>query len=292
MATIVLKARAKVNLALDVTGIRADGYHEMKMINHSVDLEDQLIFEPCDDEVLLTSNGRSIPLDERNLVMKVVRKIQSQFNITKGIKIHLEKKIPAQAGLAGGSSDAAATLKGLNQLWGLNLSTAELIEIGVTIGADIPYCLVGGTALVEGIGEKITPLQELDKMFVLVVKPDIDIATPWAFKKLDELTITKHPDITALIEVLNNADYERLHDVIGNVFENVAFACYPEIAALKKALLSQGALAAVMTGSGSTVVGYYRNYKLAKRSWERCSDKYKLCFLTQTCEKEGVDDVE
>lgn len=292
MDTIVLKARAKVNLALDVTGIRADGYHEMRMINHSIDLEDQLTFEPHDDRVLLTSNVQSIPLDERNLVMKVVRKIQSQFNINKGVKIHLDKKIPAQAGLAGGSSDAAATLKGLNRIWKLNLSMAELVEMGGSIGADIPYCLVGGTALVEGIGEKITPLKELNKMTVLVVKPEIDIATPWAFKKLDELTITKHPDIMALIKLLNADDYERLQDVIGNVFENVVFERYPEIAKIKKVMRRQGALASVMTGSGSTVVGYYRDYELAKQSWERFNDKYELCFLTQTCEKEGDDDVE
>ena len=158
MNKLILKARAKVNLSLDVTGIRKDGYHEMKMINHSIDLHDVLSFEACDAGIWLTSNQDSIPLDERNLVIKAAQKLLHQFDVEQGVKIHLEKRIPAQAGLAGGSSDAAATLKALNVLWQLGLSQSQLLTIGSTIGADVPYCLVGGTALVEGIGEKITPI--------------------------------------------------------------------------------------------------------------------------------------
>lgn len=291
MDMISLKAKAKVNLSLDVTGIRADGYHEMRMINHSIDLEDVLTFEAYDEGIILTSNDHSIPLDERNLVMKVALKLQQQFNIKQGVKIHLEKRIPAQAGLAGGSSDAAAALKGLNVIWNLNLSMPDLLAIGVTIGADVPYCLVGGTALVEGIGEKIIPLKDLKSMPVLVVKPEINIATPWAFKKLDELTIEKHPDIKTIIEILEANDYDRLKDTIGNVFEAVAFTTYPEIAEIKKAMLAQGAMASIMTGSGSTVIGYYPNQELAQKSWQRFKETYAMCFITKTIDNGGENNV-
>ncbi len=291
MNRVILKAKAKVNLSLDVTGIREDGYHEMKMINHSIDLDDVLTFETCDEGIILTSNENSIPLDERNLVIKAARKLRCQFEVKQGVKIHLEKRIPAQAGLAGGSSDAAATLKGLNTLWQLGLSQSELVAIGVTIGADVPYCLVGGTALVEGIGEKITPLKDLRKMAVLVVKPDIDIATPWAFKKLDGSTIAKHPDIAAIITLLEDDDYDGLKANLGNVFETIAFADYPEIEAIKKEMLEQGALAAIMTGSGSTVIGYYRDQQLAEKSWQQFKEKYRMCFLSKIAESEGENDV-
>lgn len=289
MNRVILKAKAKVNLSLDVIGIREDGYHDMKMINHSIELDDVLTFEACDEGIVLTSNQDTIPLDERNLVIKAAQKLQRQCDVKQGVKIHLEKRIPTQAGLAGGSSDAAATLKGLNTLWQLGLSQAELLAIGVTIGADVPYCLVGGTALVEGIGEKITPLKGLGKMAVLVVKPDIDIATPWAFKKLDEETIEKHPNIAAIMALLEEDDYDRLKENLGNVFEAIAFAEYPEIAAIKKAMLEQGALAAIMTGSGSTVIGYYREPELAVKSWQQFKEKYQLCFLSKTEENEGEE---
>ena len=291
MNKLILKARAKVNLSLDVTGIREDGYHEMKMINHSIDLHDVLSFEACDAGIWLTSNQDSIPLDERNLVIKAAQKLLHQFDVEQGVKIHLEKRIPAQAGLAGGSSDAAATLKALNVLWQLGLSQSQLLAIGVTIGADVPYCLVGGTALVEGIGEKITPIKDLPQLAVLVVKPDIDIATPWAFNKLDGVTIEKHPDIAAIIELLENDDYNRLNASLGNVFETIVAAAYPEIAAIKKAMLKQGALAAIMTGSGSTVIGYYPDQEAAARSWQQLSNKYTMCFLSKTAESEGENDV-
>lgn len=292
MNRVILNAKAKVNLSLDVIGIREDGYHEMKMINHSIELNDVLTFEACDEGIELTSNQDTIPLDQHNLVVKAARKLHRQFEVKQGVKIHLEKRIPAQAGLAGGSSDAAATLKGLNTLWQLELSQAELLAIGVTIGADVPYCLVGGTALVEGIGEKITPLKDLKQMVVLVVKPDIDIATPWAFKKLDAAAITKHPDISAIIELLEKDNYAGLKGKLGNVFEEIAFVKYTEIATIKNEMLAQGALAAIMTGSGSTVIGYYLDQELAVRSWRQFKGKYAMCFLSKTAENEGENDVE
>ncbi|WP_303871962.1 4-(cytidine 5'-diphospho)-2-C-methyl-D-erythritol kinase [Acetobacterium wieringae] len=289
MNRVVLKAKAKVNLSLDVVGIREDGYHEMKMINHLIELDDILTFESCAAGISLTSNENTIPLDERNLVIKAAHKLQRQYDVKQGVKIHLEKRIPAQAGLAGGSSDAAATLKGLNSLWQLGLTQSELLSIGVTIGADVPYCLVGGTALVEGIGERITPLKDLRKMTVLVVKPDIDIATPWAFKKLDESIIKDHPDISAIIKLLRDDAYDRLNMNLGNVFEAVAFAKYPEIETVKNQMMERGALAAIMTGSGSTVIGYYQNQELAEKSWRFFKENYTMCFLSKT--EEGENDV-
>lgn len=284
MDKVVVKAKAKVNLALDVTGIREDGYHEMRMINHSIDLEDTLIFENNPEGITLTSNNQRIPLDEKNLVMIALCKLQKRFNLDRGIKIHIDKRIPAQAGLAGGSSDAAATLSGLNRLWNLNLTTEELLEIGVTIGADVPYCLVGGTALVEGMGEKITALPSLKKWHVVVIKPDVDIPTPWAFKKLDQKAIKDHPDIPGIIELLKNQNDTALQAALGNVFEEVVFEAYPEISEIKKELQAKGAFAAIMTGSGSTLVGYYQNKARAEQSWQQLRKKYTRCYLSQVSE--------
>lgn len=283
MEKIVVKAQAKVNLSLDVLGIREDGYHEMQMINHSIVLQDTLTFEHCNKGVTLTSNIQGIPLDEKNLVMIALRKLQKRFNVAKGIKIHLEKRIPHEAGLAGGSSDSAATLKGLNTLWKLGLNTQELLDIGVTIGADVPYCLVGGTALVEGIGEKITPLLPIKKLYVVVVKPDINISTPWAFRSLDQHAIKKRPDIYGVIRALELEDYTGLRHAMGNVFEEVILSEHPKIGEIKNGLMDQGALASIMTGSGSTVIGYYSEKASAKNAWEVFSKKYTTCFLSETC---------
>ncbi|HEY5557428.1 4-(cytidine 5'-diphospho)-2-C-methyl-D-erythritol kinase [Acetobacterium sp.] len=283
MEKIVVRAQAKVNLSLDVLGKREDGYHEMQMVNHSIELQDTLTFESCPKGVTLTSNVQGIPLDEKNLVMIALRKLQKRFDMDKGIKIYLEKRIPHEAGLAGGSSDAAATLKGLNALWNLGLSTEELINIGVTIGADVPYCLLGGTALVEGIGEKITPLSPMKKLYVVVVKPNMNISTPWAFKYLDAYAIKKRPDIPEVIRSLEAEDYIGLSHAMGNVFEPLVIGKYPEIDEIKNDLIHHGAIASIMTGSGPTVIGYYLNKALAENAWKLFSKKYTMCFLSETC---------
>ena len=283
MEKIIIVAQAKVNLSLDVLGKREDGYHEMQMVNHSIALQDTLTFESCPNGVALTSNIQGIPLGENNLVLIALRKLQKCFDVNKGIKIHLEKRIPHEAGLAGGSSDAAATLKGLNTLWELGLSTEELLDIGVTVGADVPYCLLGGTALVEGIGEKITPLLSMKKLYVVVVKPNMNISTPWAFKSLDAHTIKKRPDIPEVIRSLEAEDYIGLSHAMGNVFESLVIGKYPEIDEIKNDLIHHGAIASIMTGSGPTVIGYYLNKALAENAWKLFSKKYTMCFLSEIC---------
>jgi len=283
MEKIIIVAQAKVNLSLDVLGKREDGYHEMQMVNHSIALQDTLTFESCPNGVALTSNIQGIPLGENNLVLIALRKLQKCFDVNKGIKIHLEKRIPHEAGLAGGSSDAAATLKGLNTLWELGLSTEELLDIGVTVGADVPYCLLGGTALVEGIGEKITPLLSMKKLYVVVVKPNMNISTPWAFKSLDLGVIQTRPDIPRVIHSLETEDYRGLSHAMGNVFEPVITGKYPEINEIKNDLISLGAVASIMTGSGPTVIGYFVKKTSAKNAWKLFSKKYTMCFLSETC---------
>jgi len=282
MDKIIVKARAKVNLSLDVLGTREDGYHEMQMVNHSIELHDTLTFESCDKEVNLTSNIKGIPLDEKNLVIKAMKKLQNYADINKGIKIYLKKRIPYKAGLAGGSSDAAATLKGLNTLWHLGLTLQELVEIGATIGADVPYCLMGGTALVEGIGEKIIPLLPIKKLYVVVVKPNVNISTPWAFRALDHHVIQKRPDIPGVIRSLEAEDYAELRQAMGNVFEPLVSAKFAEIDDIKRGLLDHGAAAAIMTGSGPTVIGYFTEKAEARNVWKLFSKKYKMCFLSET----------
>jgi|LGVE01.1.fsa_nt_gb 4-diphosphocytidyl-2-C-methyl-D-erythritol kinase len=283
MDEIRIDALAKVNLSLDVLGIRNDGYHEMQMINHSIQLKDQLCFKTNENEVLFTSNAKDIPLGESNFVLIAIRAIQKKYNVNKGVTIHLDKHIPHEAGLGGGSSDAAAVLKGLNELWNLKLKNAELIEIGVKIGADVPYCLTGGTALVEGIGEKITALKPINKFFLVVIKPKASSSTPWAFKALDEFGIKNRPKIQELINGLEQNDEIRMSQAIGNVFEDVLIAKYPEIEIIKNRLMENGAIFALMTGSGTTVIGYYKDKKTAKIAQKKLVSKYKMCILTETC---------
>lgn len=283
MEKVIENAFAKVNISLDVLGTRNDGYHEMMMINHSIALKDTLVFKRKKEGLSLFWDVKNHPVDENNLVLIGARKLQEYCNVNIGAEIYLNKRIPMEAGLGGGSSDAAATLKALNKLWDLKLTASELSEIGLSIGADVPYCLMGGTALVQGIGEKITPLLPIKKLSVVVVKPEINISTPKAFKALDGCLIRKRPDIFKVIELLEIEDYTGLQQVIGNVFEEVIFNEYPEIKKIKEGLIDQGALAGIMTGSGSTVVGYFKEKMDAIKSAEFFAKQYKMCFLSETC---------
>lgn len=264
MKEITLLAPAKVNVALDVVGKRQDGYHLMRMINHSTALADVVTLKKQEKGITVSSDDDGVPTDQRNIVVKIAQRLQRDHGITAGVHIHIEKHIPMQAGLAGGSADGAAALMGLNQLWKLKLCEAELCDFGAAIGADIPYCCTKGTALVEGIGERITPLPPLAALPILVVKPQVDIATPWAFQLVDQEGVTAHPDLNAMVHALKTQGLEAIAGMAGNVFEPVIFKRYPAIAALKESLLEQGAFLSVMSGSGSTVVGYFNDHKTAE----------------------------
>ena len=281
---ITRKAYAKINLGLDVLGKRDDGYHLVKMIMQNVDIYDTLTFKKTNDgKVSLLTNDESIPVDDSNLICKVAKQLQDRYGITDGAQIELVKRIPVAAGMAGGSTDGAAAYRALNDLWELGLSDKELCELAVKLGADIPYCIVGGTALSEGIGEVLTSIDGKAKYHLVVAKPDIMVSTGWVYTELDSTEITRHPDIDAVKAAIEEGDVKRMCDQIHNVLEPVTTAKYRVIKDIEKILEDNGAVRAFMTGSGPTVFAVFDNENTAKKGFEavKKSGMAPQLFLTK-----------
>ncbi|MCR4924432.1 MAG: 4-(cytidine 5'-diphospho)-2-C-methyl-D-erythritol kinase [Lachnospiraceae bacterium] len=271
---IALEARAKINLGLDVTGIREDGYHLVKMVMQSLDLHDDILIKITDEAgIKISCDKEGIPKDERNLAYKAAKLIMDEKKISAGISIDIKKRIPAAAGLAGGSSDAAAVLKGINELFDLALSQKELMELGLKIGADVPYCIMLKTALAQGIGEKLTRLKDLPKCHILLAKPGLDVKTMDVYKKLDLIKDYEHPDIDSMLEALNRGDLEGICSEMGNVLELVTESEHKEIGELKRLMKDNGALNAMMSGSGPTVFGIYSDEEKAKKTYDIIREK-------------------
>lgn len=267
MEELNLRAYAKVNLGLDVVRKREDGYHEVSMIMQTVKLFDRLHFEKQqEDTIELTTNLKFLPVDENNLVYKVVRQLKEEFQIKEGIRIHLDKHIPVAAGMAGGSSDCAAALFGMNRMFGLNLSRKELMERGVKLGADVPYCIMRGTALSEGIGEILTPLPPMPDCYIVIAKPPISVSTKYVYEHLDLPNLEHHPNISAMVEALKNHDLKGITATMENVLETVTIHEYPVIKDIKTMMLKAGAENALMSGSGPTVFGIFTDKKLAVKA--------------------------
>lgn len=250
-----MKAPAKINLSLDVLNKRPDGYHEVEMIMTTIDLADriELILEEK-DEINIVSLNRFVPDDQRNLAYQAAKLLKEQYHVTKGVTIKIEKNIPVAAGLAGGSSDAAAVLRGLNRLWNLNLSLDKLAELGSKIGSDVSFCVYGGTALATGRGEMIKQLPAPPICWVVLAKPFIGVSTADIYKKLDVSQIN-HPDTEAMIKSIHTGDYSQMCRNVGNVLEDVTLNLYPEVAQIKEQMKKFGADAVLMSGSGPTVFG-------------------------------------
>ena len=281
---ITKKAYAKINLGLDVLGKRDDGYHLVKMIMQNVDIYDTLTFKlTSDGKVTLKTDDDSIPADDSNLICKVAGQLQEKYGVTKGAEIELIKRIPVAAGMAGGSTDGAAAYRALNELWNLGLSDKELCELAVKLGADIPYCIMGGTALSEGIGEVLTPIEGKAKYHLVVAKPDIMVSTGWVYKELDNAEITEHPDIDGIRNAIETGDVKRMCNLIGNVLEPVTTSRYGIIKEIEKLLEDNGALKAFMTGSGPTVFAVYDDEKKAGEGFEavKKSGLARQLFLTK-----------
>lgn len=267
--SIVLKSYGKINLGLDVLRRREDGYHEVRMIMQTVGLYDVLTMKKRkDDKIEMTCNLSFLPTDERNLVYKAVKLIKDKYHIKDGVEINLSKRIPVAAGMAGGSSNCAAALKGMNQLFDLGLSIDELCEIGVTLGADVPYCIWGGTALSEGIGEKLSRVDAMPDCYILIAKPGISVSTAFVYKNLDLLALSKHPDIDGMLECLKEKDLPGICDRLENVLETVTIKEYPIIEKVKKHLMDQGAKGALMSGSGPTIFAIFEDKKTADDAME------------------------
>lgn len=269
MDNITLKALAKINLGLDVVRRREDGYHEVRMIMQTIHLYDKLDIKKTTDEgIVITSNLSYVPTNENNLVYKAGKLLMDEFDIKEGVSVHLQKRIPVAAGMAGGSSDAAAMLYGMNQIFDLGLSRKDLMERGVKIGADVPYCLMRGTALAEGIGEKLTSLPPMVKCPVLIAKPAISVSTKFVYENLKLSEETIHPDIDQLVKDIENKDLHAIAGHMGNVLESVTIPEYPIIAQIKDQMMKSGAINSMMSGSGPTVFGLFEDEETARRAYD------------------------
>ncbi|WP_212975907.1 4-(cytidine 5'-diphospho)-2-C-methyl-D-erythritol kinase [Bacillus sp. J14TS2] len=252
---MLIKAPAKINLTLDILGKRSDGYHEIEMVMTTIDLADRLELVLLEeDRIEVASQSRYVPDDQRNLAYQAANLLKKRFQIQQGVKISIDKAIPVAAGLAGGSSDAAATLKGLNEIWGLHLSTDELAQIGSEIGSDVSFCVHGGTALAQGRGEKISPLPTPPNCWVILAKPEIGVSTAEIYKNVNMKNVV-HPNTKGMIAALNEQSYEGICNQLGNALEDVTLKMYPEVALIKEQMEKFGADAVLMSGSGPTVFG-------------------------------------
>lgn len=275
--TLTIKAPAKINLTLDVTGKRPDGYHELCMIMQTIDLCDIVTIEWIDKEEICFSMNQELPDKipaEKNLVWKAASLMKETYQIRGGFRIYLEKNIPAAAGLAGGSTDCAATLTGINQICKLGLDLETLCRLGVTLGADVPFCIQKGTMLSEGIGEILTPLPKLSPLWTLLIKPNLSVSTGYVYTHLNLDELSSHPDTSYMIDCITRKDHISLGKGLSNVLETVTIAKYPELAQIKQFFTEQGALGSLMSGSGSTIYGLYADETTAEIAYDNARKQY------------------
>lgn len=288
-----LRAYAKINLGLEVLRRREDGYHDVKMIMQTIQMYDMLEMEKSEKPgIHLTTNLSYIPVNENNLVYKAAKLLMDQYGIEEGITINLNKFIPVAAGMAGGSSDAAATLVGVNKMFQLGLTRQQLMELGVKIGADVPYCVMRGTALAEGIGEKLTVLPPMPPCYVLIGKPGISVSTKFVYTNLNLGPDTHHPDIDGMIQALEKRDLYGITDRMENVLEKVTIPEYPVIETIKNHMKAHGAVNAMMSGSGPTVFGIFDDKEKAEYACEKLKESMlaKQIFLTTVFNNGGTPD--
>jgi len=279
------KAPAKINLSLDVLYKRPDGYHEVEMIMTMVDLADRIEMQELPrDTIMISSQAGYIPLDEKNLAFQAARLIKDRYGVKQGVYIHLNKNIPVAAGLAGGSSDAAATLRGLNRLWNLNISVPELQSLGAELGSDVPYCITGGTAIARGRGEKLEPIKNSFQSWVILAKPPINVSTAQVYGRLQAGAIKKHPDTKQLVEAIQGKQFDKLCNGLCNVLEEVTLDLYPEVKHIKDCMQKLGAEGVLMSGSGPTVFGLVSKESKVARIYNGlrgfCKDVYVVRMLT------------
>ena len=280
------KAHAKINLSLDITGKRANGYHDVRMIMQTLELCDELSFEKGESGVRLTTDDEMLNQEQAegsdNLVIKAANKLSEAVGRTFDVNISLKKNIPIAAGMAGGSADAAAALRGLNRLFDLGLSNDVLREIAVKIGADVPFCVEGGLALCEGIGEKLTPIKGPKRLKVLICKPNIFVSTKDVYVAYDKETHPYHPDVDEMAEALEDEDILKTAKLLGNTLESVTKSAHPVIGEIEKSILDAGALNSIMTGSGPTVFGIFNDEALLLKGEQRLKESYPGFFVGRT----------
>ncbi|MEF3306540.1 4-(cytidine 5'-diphospho)-2-C-methyl-D-erythritol kinase [Paenibacillus sp. GYB003] len=278
------KAPAKINLLLDVLRKRDDGYHEVEMIMTMIDLADRLEMQELPrDTIIISSQAGYIPLDEKNLAFQAARLIKERYDVRSGVYIHLNKRIPVAAGLAGGSSDAAAALRGLNRLWKLGISTEELQKLGAELGSDVPFCVTGGTAIARGRGEKLEPIEAPPQCWVVLAKPPIHVSTQEIYGRLQAGAIERHPSTADMLRAIREKRFADMCRAMGNVLEDVTIRHYPEVKQIKDLMLRLGADGAMMSGSGPTVFGLVQKQSKVARIYNGlrgfCKDVYVVRLL-------------
>lgn len=278
-----INAPAKINIGLDVLRRREDGYHEVKMIMQSIRLFDRLtLTKTSEPGIHLHTNLRFLPVNEDNLVYRSAKLLMDEFGIQEGVDIRLDKRIPVAAGMAGGSTDAASCMLAMNDLFQLGLNKRSLMKRGVTLGADIPYCILKGTALSEGIGEKLSAIPETPDCYVLIAKPSFHVSTKFVYTNLVLDEHTEHPDIDGMIQSMKNNDLTGLCNQMANILETVTIPAHPEISDIKRCMMENGALGSLMSGSGPTVFGIFDDLDKAASAKEKCRSLPYKCFVFVT----------
>lgn len=257
MEQIVLRAYAKINLSLDVSGRLPNGYHTVKTVMQAVGIFDELTLEKAESGVAMTTDAAGLPVDGSNLACRAAELMRETYHVKEGVRIRLEKSIPIAAGMAGGSTDAAAVMLGMNRLFGLERPREELMRLSVSIGADVPYCILGGTALAEGIGEVLTPLPPAPACHVLVAKPDFSVSTREVYERLDAAGKLRHPDVDGMVAAIGRGSLSGVAERLGNVLEGVTVSAFPVIDTIKERMLALGAAGSLMSGSGPAVFGIF-----------------------------------
>lgn len=260
-----IPARAKINLTLDVLGKRTDGYHQVEMVMQTISLADLVTLENTGEQISVTCSIPDLPVNEENLAFRAAMALKEAGGYPGGVRIHLDKQIPLAAGLAGGSADAAAVLTGLNELWKLHFPQEELLRIGSALGSDVPFCLLGGTALATGRGEELTPLPCLPEMHLVLVKPPVGISTAQVYGRFNPANVSRRPDTRAMLAAIRGGDFAAIPALCANVLESVTLGLCPEIALIKERLAEAGATGVLMSGSGPTVFGFVAD---RQQGWE------------------------
>lgn len=277
-----VKAYGKVNLSLDIVGKREDGYHFLEMIMQTIDLYDVVNVSKIPSGIEIRCNKNYVPTDRRNIAYRAAELFLETFKIKSGVRIEIEKNIPVAAGLAGGSTDGAAVIKAMNDLFKTNASKEKLSEIGVVIGADIPFCIYGGTALVKGIGEDVTPLKSFENHILVLVKPNFGVSTKEVYGAIDIKKIHKHPDTKALIEAIERNDEKFISYNMKNVLENVTLNKHRVLKDIKNEMIKRGAEGALMSGSGPTVFGIFDDMLKAQRCYDAMKQNFNEVYITRT----------
>lgn len=279
---MMIKAYGKINISLDIVGKRQDGYHLLQMIMQSIDLYDYISIKKNLKDINIGCNKPYVPIDERNLAYKAAKLFINTYDIAGGVDIYIKKFIPVSAGLAGGSTNAAAVLKAMRTLYAVDISDEELIALGLKIGADVPYCIVGGTALCEGIGEVVKPLRPFRNQILVLVKPPFGVSTKEVYNNIDLSKIYKHPKTFDIIKAMEEEDINKVGYNMKNLLENVTLNKHTILKDIKTEMLELGAVGAIMSGSGPTIFGFFNDMPQAQRCYDKFKKKYNDVFITRT----------